>query len=128
MNDHHDGRPVDIVAAFSHFDDHWSPKAVAAMNDYHVKVVKVLGEFVWHRHEETDELFLVIDGELTIELEGTDPVSLGRNELFVVPKGVLHRPIATHEARVLLIEPADVINTGDAERGALTSDVEWLEA
>jgi len=96
------------------------------MNDYHVKLVKVLGEFVWHRHDDTDELFLVINGDIAIEMDGRDTVSLGANELFVVPKGVLHRPIATSEALVLLIEPSSVVNTGDGEASDLTSEVVWL--
>jgi mannose-6-phosphate isomerase-like protein (cupin superfamily) len=119
-------RPVDIIKAFGRFDDHWSPRAIAAMNDYHVKLVKVLGEFVWHRHDDTDELFLVNNGDIAIEMDGRDTVSLGANELFVVPKGVLHRPIATSEAWVLLIEPSSVVNTGDGEASDLTSEVVWL--
>jgi len=97
------------------------------MNDYDVKLVKVEGEFVWHRHDDTDELFLVIDGELTIEVEGREPVTLGELDLFVVPSGVLHRPVGQSGTRVLLIEPSHVVNTGDAEPGALTNEVEWLE-
>jgi mannose-6-phosphate isomerase-like protein (cupin superfamily) len=120
-------RAVDIRAGLERFSDHWSPKAIAEMNEYHVKLVKVLGEFVWHRHEGTDELFLVIDGDMTIEMEGRDPVLLGELDLFVVPRGVLHRPVSPNGASVLLIEPADVVNTGDAEPGSLTNEVTWLD-
>jgi mannose-6-phosphate isomerase-like protein (cupin superfamily) len=120
-------RAIHIRAGLERFSDHWSPKAIAAMNEYHVKLVKVLGEFVWHRHEETDELFLVIDGTMTIEMEDRDAVTLGELDLFVVPRGVSHRPVSPAGASVLLIEPSDVVNTGDAEVGALTSEVAWLD-
>lgn len=101
------------------FTDHWSPKVVARLNDYEVKVVKVQGQFVWHTHEDTDELFLVIDGELTIQLrEGN--VTLRNGQLFVVPRGVEHCPIAEGEVHVMLIEPIGLVNTGDAG-GPLTA-------
>jgi mannose-6-phosphate isomerase-like protein (cupin superfamily) len=95
------------------FADHWSPKVVARLNDYEVQLVKVKGEFVWHKHDETDDLFLVLAGRLTIQLRDRD-VELGEGELFVVPRGVEHCPRADEEAHVLLIEPAGTPNTGDA--------------
>lgn len=100
------------------FSEHWSPKVVARLSDYEIKVVKLKGEFVWHSHDDTDELFLVVDGELTIQLREGD-VHLNPGELFVVPKGVEHCPIATGEVHALLIEPAGVVNTGDAEGSSL---------
>jgi mannose-6-phosphate isomerase-like protein (cupin superfamily) len=102
---------INLAEKFDLFSDRWSPKIVATMNDYDVKVVKLEGEFVWHTHEETDELFLVLGGTLTIELRDA-PVTLHTGELFVVPRGVEHRPVANEEARVLLIEPRGTPNTG----------------
>jgi mannose-6-phosphate isomerase-like protein (cupin superfamily) len=106
-------RVVDLRDKLSLFSEHWSPKVVATMNDYEVKVAKVKGEFVWHSHADTDELFLVVDGTLTIQLPDGD-VTLGPGQLFVVPRGVEHCPVAAEEASILLIEPAGVVNTGEA--------------
>jgi mannose-6-phosphate isomerase-like protein (cupin superfamily) len=104
---------VDLAERFSQFSDQWSPKVIARLNDYEVKLVKLEGEFVWHTHEDTDELFLVIDGELTIKLRDRN-VTLGPGHLFVVPRGVEHCPTADGEVRAMLIEPTGVVNTGDA--------------
>jgi mannose-6-phosphate isomerase-like protein (cupin superfamily) len=104
---------VDLAAKLAQFSDHWSPKVVARMNDYEIKVVKVRGEFTWHSHDDTDELFLVVDGQLTIQLRDGD-VTLGPGQLYVVPKGIEHCPLAEGEVSALLIEPAGVVNTGDA--------------
>lgn len=112
-------RVVDLAQKLSMFSDHWSPKVVARMNDYEIKVVKVQGEFTWHAHEDTDELFFVIDGELTIQMRDAD-VSLRPGQLFVVPRGVEHCPIANGEVHAMLIEPVGVVNTGDAG-GALNA-------
>jgi mannose-6-phosphate isomerase-like protein (cupin superfamily) len=105
--------PVDITERLSRFSEQWSPKLVARLNDYEIKVVKLEGEFVWHSHEDTDELFLVVSGDLTIQLRDGD-VRVGPGQLFVVPRGVEHRPVAEREVHTILIEPAGVINTGDA--------------
>ncbi|MCW2559986.1 MAG: cupin [Mycobacterium sp.] len=106
-------QPVDLGAKLSLFADHWSPKVIARLNDYEIKVVKLKGEFVWHSHADTDELFLVIDGNLTIQFRD-GAVSLGPGQLFVVPRGVEHCPRADGEVAAMLIEPAGVVNTGDA--------------
>lgn len=111
--------PVDLEQKLSLFEDLWSPKVVAALNDYDVKVVKVRGEFVWHRHEDTDELFLVLKGRLRIQLRGS-AVELGPGQLYVVPRGVEHCPVAEEETHALLLEPRGVVNTGDAG-GELTA-------
>jgi prolyl-tRNA editing enzyme YbaK/EbsC (Cys-tRNA(Pro) deacylase)/mannose-6-phosphate isomerase-like protein (cupin superfamily) len=111
--------PVDLAERFSLFSERWSPKTVARLNDYEIKVVRLQGEFVWHTHHDTDELFLVIDGRLTIQMRGGD-VELGPGQLFVVPRGVEHCPVTDGEVRALLIEPAGVVNTGDAG-GPLTA-------
>jgi mannose-6-phosphate isomerase-like protein (cupin superfamily) len=106
------------------FDDHWSPRTIADINDYEVKLVKVAGEFVWHTHDDTDELFLVLSGRLTIQLRDQD-VIVGRGELFVVPRGVEHCPRADTETAALLLEPKGVVNTGDAG-GELTATPQRL--
>jgi mannose-6-phosphate isomerase-like protein (cupin superfamily) len=110
---------VNLEECFGRFSEQWSPKVVARLNDYEVKLVRVQGEFVWHDHADTDELFLVLDGELTIQLRDRD-VHLGPGELYVVPRGVEHCPRADGEVRALLLEPHGVVNTG-AAGGPLTA-------
>ena len=110
---------VDIPQKLSLFSEHWAPKVVARLNDYEIKVVRIRGEFVWHNHEDTDELFLVVDGELIIQFRDGE-VTLRPGQLFIVPKGVEHRPVADGEVQAVLIEPAGVVNTGDAG-GSLTA-------
>ena len=111
--------PIDLAEKPSSFADYWAPKVVARLNDYEIKVVKVQGEFVWHTHDDTDELFLVLDGELTIQLRDGN-VSLRQGQLFVVPRGVEHCPVAAGEVHAILIEPVGVLNTGGAG-GPLTA-------
>lgn len=106
------------------FTEHWSPKTIGRLNDYELKVVKVQGEFVWHQHDDTDEVFLVLDGELTIDLPDTTVV-LGPRETVTVPRGMQHRPRAERETTMLLIEPVGVVNTGEAG-GDLTSTPQAL--
>lgn len=115
---------VNISAMLARFSEQWKPKKIAGLNDYDVKLVKVLGDFTWHSHADTDELFLVINGRLTIQMRDGD-VSLGPGELFVVPRGAEHCPSAEVETAVLLLEPSGVVNTGDAG-GELTADLETL--
>lgn len=110
---------VDVAEKLSRVSELWSPKVIARLNDYEVKVVKVQGEFVWHTHQDTDELFFVIDGELTIRLRDGDVV-LRPGQLFVVPRGVEHCPRSDAEVHALLLEPRGVANTGDAG-GPLTA-------
>jgi len=104
---------VNLADKFGLFDDHWSPKIAAELNDSYVKLVKLKGEFVWHRHETEDELFLVIKGALTIKLREGE-IHLGEGEFVVIPRGVEHLPVAEEEAHVLLLEPKTTVNTGDA--------------
>ena len=111
--------PIDIADKLAQFSEHWSPKVIARLNDYEIKLAKLKGEFVWHTHDDTDELFLVIDGRLTIQLRDGD-VTLGPGQLFVVPRGVEHCPITDGDVAVMLIEPAGVVNTG-AAGGELTA-------
>lgn len=117
--------PVRLAEKLAAIEGHWQPGIVAALNDYHVKLVKVLGEFARHRHVDTDELFLVLSGRLTIRMSDGD-VDLEEGDLFVVPRGVEHQPVAASECHLLLLEPAGTVNTGD-NPGALTVDEpEWL--
>lgn len=102
------------------FTSHWDPKIVAELNGQHVKLAKIQGEFVWHRHEHEDELFLVLRGAFRMEYRD-HTVELREGDLVVVPRGVEHRPVAEHECSILLFEPAGTVNTGDAG-GALTRD------
>ena len=115
---------VNLDEMLGRFIEHWSPKTVGRLNDYELKVVKVQGEFVWHQHDETDEVFLVLDGELTIDTPD-GPIVLGPRETVTIPRGVTHRPRAEREASILLIEPAGVVNTGEAG-GPLTASPESL--
>ena len=103
---------ISLAEKFARFSDRWSPKIIADLNDSHVKLAKVQGEFVWHSHEREDELFLVIQGTLTIELRDGE-VTLGPGELVVIPKGVEHRPVAQEEVQLLLVEPKEIRHTGD---------------
>jgi mannose-6-phosphate isomerase-like protein (cupin superfamily) len=118
------GRAINLADKLGRFDDHWSPRVVARLNDYDVQLVKVKGEFVWHKHDETDDFFLVLDGRLTIQLRDGD-VELGPGDLYVVPRGVEHCPRADEEAHLLLIEPSGTPNTGDAG-GPLTAEQRWI--
>ncbi|MFN2524917.1 MAG: cupin domain-containing protein [Actinomycetota bacterium] len=105
---------VNLEEKLSLFEEHFSPKIVATMNNYDIQLVKVLGEFVWHKHDETDDFFLVLKGKLTIQMRDRD-VELSPGELLVVPKGVEHCPRAEEEVHLLLIEPSGTPNTGDAD-------------
>jgi mannose-6-phosphate isomerase-like protein (cupin superfamily) len=115
---------VNLDAMLARFTEHWSPKKIAQVNDYDVRIVKVQGEFTWHQHPDTDEFFLVLSGQLTIQMRDRDVV-LAPSELFVVPRGVEHCPRAVTETALLLLEPGSVVNTGDAG-GELTAEVEHL--
>lgn len=117
---------VNLASMFSKFSEHWAPKKIAEINDYDIKIVKLQGDFTWHRHPDTDEFFLVIDGQLTIQLRDGD-VLVSPGELYVVPAGVEHCPRADAETAVLLIEPRGVVNTGDAG-GEMTAELETLSA
>lgn len=103
---------VNLSQKLGLFGDHWHPRIVGELNGQHVKLVKLLGEFVWHAHAEEDELFLVIEGRLLIEFRD-HTVELGPGEFLIVPRGVEHRPVAPEEVSILLFEPASTLNTGD---------------
>ena len=107
------------------FDEHWAPRVIAEMNDYQFKIVKIEGDFVWHDHQDTDEAFIVLDGELRIDFKD-GAVNIGKGEMFVVPKGVKHKPFAKNEVKLMLIEPRGVLNTGN-ERGERTAENDvWI--
>lgn len=116
---------VNFQEKFSKFSEFWSPKVIAEMNDYQFKLAKFKGEFTWHDHKDTDEVFMVMEGSMTIELRD-QTVHLSEGEMFVVPKGVEHKPSAENECKVLLIEPRGVVNTGDSG-GELTAENDvWI--
>ena len=117
--------PINLQDKLSKFTEHWSPKIIARMNDYHFKLAKVQGEFVWHDHQETDEVFLVIKGNLEIHLRD-EVVTLKEGDLYVVPKGVEHKPRAENECHILLVEPAGTVNTGDVVSDITASNATWV--
>jgi mannose-6-phosphate isomerase-like protein (cupin superfamily) len=104
---------IDLATKFESFSEQWSPKVIARLNDYEVKLVRMEGEFIWHSHPDTDEIFIVVDGDLTIQLRDGD-VRLSAGQLFVIPRGVEHCPLTRGEVRAMIIEPSGVENTGDA--------------
>ncbi len=110
--------PVNLARKLSSIRDYWSPKVVGEMNGQHVKLAKLEGAFVWHRHQNEDELFLVLDGRLRLELRD-GAVTLQEGEMFIVPRGIEHRPVAEEEAHVLFFEPVSTLNTGNV-RNQLT--------
>ena len=115
---------VNLRGKFSSFSDQWAPKVIAEMNDYQFKLVKIEGEFVWHQHDDTDEAFIVIEGNMKIEFEG-GLVELSEGEMYVVPRGVRHKPCADSECKVMLVEPRGVVNTGEADSGLTAPNDDW---
>ena len=116
---------INFKEKFSKFSDHWSPKVIAEMNDYQFKLEKIQGDFIWHNHEDTDETFIVIEGEMKIEFEN-EIVELSEGDMFVVPKGVEHKPLAKNECKVMIIEPRGVVNTGNSEGNLTASNDVWI--
>jgi mannose-6-phosphate isomerase-like protein (cupin superfamily) len=110
-------KPVNLAEKLSTFKEHWQPRTVGEFNGHDLMVVKVKGEFVWHKHDNTDDFFLVLKGRVTIQMRDGN-VILGPGEMFVVPKGVEHCPVAEEESHILLIEPSGTPNTGDARTAA----------
>ncbi len=118
-------KKINLEEKFSLFNEHWTPKIISELNDYQIKIVKVEGDFVWHDHSDTDEFFLVIEGILFIEFE-SETMQLNEGELYVVPKGVKHRPFAKSECKVMLIEPRGVVNTGEEDSDLTASNDVWI--
>ena len=120
-------KKVNIDGAFARFDEMWKPHVVAELNGQMVKIARLEGEFIWHAHEDEDELFLVLEGVLTIELRGREPVVLNQGELVVIPKGVEHKPVARGEVRLMLFEPATTVNTGGVESERTSRNLKRLD-
>ena len=118
-------KPINFKEKLSLFSEQWSPRVIAQLNDYHFKLAKVQGEFVWHDHPETDEVFIVVNGHLDI-LFRDGKVSLEEGEMFVVPKGVEHKPVAENECQILLIEPAGTVNTGNVVNEKTVTNNIWI--
>lgn len=116
---------VNLAEKFSRFDDTWRPRIVAALNGQHVKLAKLEGEFVWHRHEREDELFLVVQGELMLRFRDGD-VTLAPGEFIVVPHGVEHLPVAREQVQVLLVEPESTVNTGSVRNERTAEHLDWI--
>lgn len=120
-------KKVNLSEAFSSFDEHWSPRLAGELNGQAVKLAKAEGEFVWHQHEDADELFLVTSGELRIELRKEPEVELQEGEFVIIPRGVEHRPVAENEAEILLFEPSETRNTGNVDTELTQTDIEAIE-
>jgi len=117
--------PINLQSKFELFSEQWSPKVIAEINDYQLKIAKIKGEFIWHDHKDTDETFIVIEGKMCIKFRD-GIVELSEGEMFIVPKGVEHKPCAENECKILVIEPRGVINTGGAGGElTITKDV-WV--
>ena len=115
---------INIAQKFSLFNEYWSPRIVGELNDSHIKLAKLHGEFIWHRHENEDELFLVVKGKLLIKLRDRD-LWLNEGELVIIPKGVEHCPVADEEVHVMLLEPKSTLNTGD-QQNERTVEAQWI--
>ena len=116
---------INLKSKFDKFHEQWSPKIIAEMNDYHFKLVKIKNEFIWHEHEDTDEVFIVIEGKIGIEFEN-ETIEINEGEMIVVPKGKKHRPFAKKEAKIMLIEPRGVVNTGNIESEITAASDQWI--
>ncbi len=117
--------PINLAQKFALFTEQWQPKVIAEMNDYQFKIVKLQGDFVWHDHQDTDETFLVIEGNLRIDFRD-GAVHIGPGEIFVVPRGVEHKPFAEHEVKLMLIEPRGVKNTGASDTNRTAPNDVWI--
>jgi mannose-6-phosphate isomerase-like protein (cupin superfamily) len=118
-------QPINFADKLSRIHDHWQPRVVAEMNDYQFKIVKIAGDFLWHEHADTDETFIVLDGELRIDFRD-GAVTLRAGEMFVVPKGKEHKPYAQEEVKMLLIEPRGVKNTGGETNERTAQNDVWI--
>jgi mannose-6-phosphate isomerase-like protein (cupin superfamily) len=125
MSDRPDIEKINLSEKLRLFDDYWSPKIIGEINDSHVKLVKLKGEFVWHHHDNEDEMFLVVKGRLLIKLRDRD-IELDEGEFVIIPRGVEHLPVAEEEAEVLLLEPKTTINTGNVNNERTVSELERI--
>ena len=118
-------KKINLKSKFNKFNDLWSPKVIAEMNDYQFKLVKIKNDFVWHKHDDTDEVFIVVEGTIHIEFEDKT-IEVNEGEMIVVPKGTKHKPYAIEEAKIMLVEPSGVINTGDNQGHLTAPNDEWV--
>ncbi|MBW3496244.1 cupin domain-containing protein [Bacillus sp. FDAARGOS_1420] len=116
---------INLSEKLSKFSEHWSPKVIGEMNDYQFKLVKILGDFVWHDHKDTDEVFIVIDGEMSIVFRDGQ-VKLSKGEMYVIPKGVEHKTYAEKECHIMLVEPKGVVNTGETNSKLTADNNIWI--
>ncbi len=120
-----DIQAINLANKLSLFDEHWSPRIIAQMNDYYLKLAKIQGEFIWHSHPDTDEVFIVIKGEMRIEFRDFH-TKLSVGELCVVPRGIEHKPVARDECQIMLIEPTGTVNTGDVVGERTKTEEKWI--
>ena len=118
-------KKINLKSKFQEFTDQWSPKVIEEMNDYQFKLVKIENDFTWHKHDDTDETFLVIEGKMGIEFED-QTVELSEGEMIVIPKGKKHKPYADKEAKIMIIEPKGVTNTGDVTNDFTAENDQWV--
>ena len=118
-------KKINLKSKFQKFTDQWSPKVIEEMNDYQFKLVKIENDFTWHKHDDTDETFLVIEGKMGIEFEN-QTVELSEGEMIVIPKGKKHKPYADKEAKIMIIEPKGVTNTGDVTNDFTAENDQWV--
>ena len=118
-------KKINLKSKFQEFTDQWSPKVIEEMNDYQFKLVKIENDFTWHKHEDTDETFLVVEGKMGIEFED-QTIELSEGEMIVVPKGIKHKPYADKEAKIMIIEPKGVTNTGDVTNDFTAENDQWV--
>ena len=118
-------KKINLQEKFQRFSDQWTPKIIEEMNDYQFKLVKIENDFTWHKHDDTDETFLVIEGKMGIEFED-QTVELSEGEMIVIPKGKKHKPFAEDEAKIMLIEPKGVTNTGDITNDFTVENDQWI--
>jgi len=120
-----DIQAINLANKLSLFDEYWSPRIIAQMNDYHIKLAKIQGEFIWHSHPDTDEIFIVIKGEMRIEFRDSH-TKLSECDLCVVPRGIEHKPVAEDECQIMLIEPTGTVNTGDTTGERTKTEEIWI--
>ena len=118
-------KKINLKSKFQKFTDQWSPKVIEEMNDYQFKLVKIANDFTWHKHDDTDETFLVIEGKMGIEFED-QTVELSEGEMIVIPKGKKHKPYADKEAKIMIIEPKGITNTGDVTNDFTAENDQWV--
>ena len=118
-------KKINLMSKFEKFNDLWAPKVIAELNNYQFKLVRIRDEFIWHQHKDTDEVFIVLEGKMGIEFKDRT-IDVNEGEMIVVPKGMKHKPFAKEEAKIMIIEPTGVLNTGDAEGELTAENNQWV--